>query len=109
MSFIFCRQHGSTVGVRCDTVNITRVDRVDRSPPNRHQHHVRKLRPSITLVKIRRLRCYRDFGNRGQHVDASRWFDLHQTGEKRGRRGSWLAIVGDTWTHDELSIFIKRL
>ena len=39
-------------------------------------------------------------------MDASGACDLHRIGETSRRRGSWLAIVGDKWTHDELSISI---
>ena len=42
-------------------------------------------------------------------MDTSRWFDLHQTGEKHRRRGSCPMVVGDMRTHEERSILIGGL
>ena len=42
-------------------------------------------------------------------MDASRWFDLHRTGETCARRGSCPRIMGDTPTHDEHLILIGWL
>ena len=82
-----CRTRGCTTGVGCDSLNITRVDRVNRSPPDQHQMHVQKFRPLIVLSEIGSLRCHRDFDDRGLRGDALGWSDLHQTGEISGKHG----------------------
>ena len=40
---------------------------------------------------------------------ASQWSDLYRMGEKHGRRGSCPVVVGDTRTHEERLILIRRL
>ena len=116
MSFIFYRRHGSTVGVGCDSVNITRVDQVDRYPPDRHQQHVRKLRLSIALSENQTLEMLSWFWqlwatrgciaivwsssdgqkmrkawvvtcDRGRYVDAWWAFDIHRTALDKREHG----------------------
>ena len=82
-----CTTHGCTMGVRCESLNITRVDQVNRSPPDQHESHVQKFRPLIVLSEIRRPRGHRDFGDRGLRGDALGLSDLHWTSEISRKHG----------------------
>ena len=82
-----CRTCGCMTCVGCDSLNITRIDRVNRSPPVQHQTHVQKFRPLIVLSEIGCPRCHRDFDDCGLRGDALRWSDLHRTSEISGKHG----------------------
>ena len=57
--------------VDCNNIDMTRFDRVDRSPPNHHQKHVQKYKPSIVLSEDRMLEMIScDHETMGQHVDS---------------------------------------
>ena len=82
-----CTTRGCTMGVGCESLNITRVDRVNRSPPDQHETHIQKFKPLIVLSEIRRPRCHRDFGDRGLRGDSLGPSDLHRTGEISKKHG----------------------
>ena len=82
-----CKTRGCTTGVGCESLNKTRFDWLNRSPPDQHQMHVQKFRPLIVLSEIGCSRCHRDFGDRGLCGDALGRSDLHLTGEINGKHG----------------------
>ena len=88
------RTRGCTMDVGCDSVDITRVDRVDWSPPNHHQQHVQKCKPSIALSENRTLEMLsRDHAIVGRQVDSPRRGDGNQMAGLGEMVRSWSTIV----------------
>ena len=122
--FICCRRHGSIVSVGWESFDIMLVDRVDRSPPDRHQNTCeilnrwsRKWNPTVEMrshvkllvemwrhregpIFIRRVKQVEDVGSCPLfmgNVDALRASGLHRTGETSGDRmteNQWLQDRG---------------
>ena len=97
------RTCGCTTGVGCDSLNITRVDRVNRSPPDQHQTHVRKFRPSITLSENRMLKMLSRFRRSWAMRGCIKI--VRSSSDERNKREAWVASCDHGATRGHIWIF----